>query len=314
MCDDESSDESGNSAPPALALAQPTLAAVATAAAATSSISEPKQGFAVDNSVLKEEFDEDGEAVSAAAAVSASASAVEIGKDWGGGPAAASGGCGGSGSEVSGKRVQSYPLLPDDKVVPSSSPSPSAVAAAITVTTVTTAAADRKEAAAAAEVSSSCLTSSSSNPDGSGSSSVRQQQQQQQTGGKGGIPGDLLAAYNKAAGVKAATAERRGFVGDEQKRDRFDEFVTGFLSMSLFQAADVWLPLGSSSLSGNGSGGGGDGQHKKVSRLFLFSSKVQDPALAKWSSLSRNVVLASGVGLPGIVFQERRPQWAVSRA
>ncbi|CAM9458546.1 unnamed protein product [Scytosiphon promiscuus] len=81
---------------------------------------------------------------------------------------------------------------------------------------------------------------------------------------------------------------------DPQKRNRFDEFVTGFLSMSLFQAADVWLPLG-----------------KRVSRLFLYSSNVQDPALVKWSSLSRNVVLASGVGLPGIVFQERRPQWAV---
>lgn len=120
---------------------------------------------------------------------------------------------------------------------------------------------------------------------------------------KGVVPGALLAAHNAAASAKAAAEERRGFIGDAQKRDRFDEFVTGFLSMSLFHAADVWLPL--SSASGSGSG------NKKVSRLFLYSSNVQDPALAKWSTLSRNVVLASGVGLPGIVFQERRPQWAV---
>lgn len=116
-----------------------------------------------------------------------------------------------------------------------------------------------------------------------------------------GRPGALLAALNAAASAAAAAAERRGFIGDAQKRDRFNEFITGFLSMSLFQAADVWLPL-----AGNEGAASG-----KTSRLFLFSSNVQDPKLAKWSTLSRNVVLASGVGLPGLVFQERRPQWAV---
>ncbi|CAN0483423.1 unnamed protein product, partial [Ectocarpus sp. 12 AP-2014] len=135
-------------------------------------------------------------------------------------------------------------------------------------------------------------------------------------GNRKGLPGALLAAHNSAAAAKAAAVERRGFVGDEQKRKRFDEFILGFLSMSLFQAADIWLPL-----SSRNGGGGRDGDpaaeaaggkgNKRVSRLFLYSSKVQDPALAKWSSLSRNVVLASGVGLPGIVFRERRPQWAV---
>lgn len=124
---------------------------------------------------------------------------------------------------------------------------------------------------------------------------------------KGVIPGALLAAHNAAASAKAAAGERRGFLGDAQKRDRFDEFVTGFLSISMFHAADVWLPLA----SGSGGGGGRGGGNKKVSRLFVYSSNVQDPALTKWSNLSRNVVLATGVGLPGIVFQERRPQWAV---
>lgn len=125
------------------------------------------------------------------------------------------------------------------------------------------------------------------------------------------VPGALLAAHNAAASAKAAAEERRGFLGDAQKRDRFNEFVTGFLSMSMFHAADVWLPLASGTGSGNGGGSAGGSGSKKVSRLFLYSSNVQDPALAKWSTLSRNVVLAAGVGLPGIVFQERRPQWAV---
>ncbi|CAN0124440.1 unnamed protein product, partial [Hapterophycus canaliculatus] len=209
---------------------------------------------------------------------------------------------GGSAAGVAGasaKRVQQpYPILPEKKVFSSLPAAPGGVYDV-----------DGAEAPTAA------LTAAEAG--------------RQDAGAKGAVPGAQLAAQNAAASAKAAATERRGFVGDGQKRNRFDEFVTGFLSMSLFQAADVWLPLGSSSSGnrggsrscsssttnvgdegGKGSGSSGGGG-KKVSRLFLFNSNVQDPALAKWSSLSRNVVLASGVGLPGIVFQERRPQWAV---
>ncbi|CAM9418405.1 unnamed protein product, partial [Sphacelaria rigidula] len=122
-------------------------------------------------------------------------------------------------------------------------------------------------------------------------------------------PGALRAAQNAAASELAAAVERRGFTGDAIKRARFNEFISGFLSVSVFHAADVWLPLaaGSGHHGGPGAAGGNDG----TPRLFVFSSDVKDPRLAKWSTLSRNVVLASGVGVPGLVFQERRSQWAV---
>ncbi|CAM9744510.1 unnamed protein product, partial [Ectocarpus sp. 8 AP-2014] len=192
---------------------------------------------------------------------------------------------GGAGSAGSGKRnqgvVRMYSLQPEKRMFPASETSASTTAA---------------------EFGGTAAISAAAGGGGGG-------------GNRKGLPGALLAAHNAAAAAQAAAVERRGFVGDEQKRKRFDEFILGFLSMSLFQAADIWLPL--SSRNGGGRDGdpaaeaaGGKG-NKKVSRLFLYSSKVQDPALAKWSSLSRNVVLASGVGLPGIVFRERRPQWAV---
>ena len=99
-----------------------------------------------------------------------------------------------------------------------------------------------------------------------------------------GRPGALLAAQNAAYSAKAAAAEKRGFIGDQDKRDRFNEFISGFLSMSLFQAADVWLPLaggrGGGGDSGGGVGGaggatGGGSSNGKISRLFLFSSNIQ---------------------------------------
>ncbi|CAM9521477.1 unnamed protein product, partial [Choristocarpus tenellus] len=82
---------------------------------------------------------------------------------------------------------------------------------------------------------------------------------------------------------------------DILKQTRFDEFIQGFLTMSAFHASDLWLP--SPALS--------DG-------LFLSRSNVQDPRLSKWTHLSKNVALKSGVGLPGMVFKMRRSQWEMN--
>lgn len=79
--------------------------------------------------------------------------------------------------------------------------------------------------------------------------------------------GALRAAQNAAASELAAAVERRGFTGDAIKRARFKEFILGFLSVSLFHAADVWLPLAD--------GGQQDGGEEGTARLFLFSSEIQ---------------------------------------
>lgn len=86
-------------------------------------------------------------------------------------------------------------------------------------------------------------------------------------------PGALRAAQNAAASELAAAVERRGFTGDAIKRARFNEFISGFLSVSVFHAADVWLPLaaGSGHHGGPGAAGGNDG----TPRLFVFSSDVK---------------------------------------
>ncbi|CAM9449116.1 unnamed protein product [Laminaria digitata] len=239
------------------------------------------------------------------------------------------GGGGGSGRGADGDANQQqvpYPLLSskDDKAL---RPSVEGQGAS---TTAEAAAAGTGEAAAAAAVAAAAVAAGGV---GAGARTA---------GERKARPGALLAAQNAAYSAKAAAAETRGFIGDQDKRDRFNEFISGFLSMSLFQAADVWLPLaggvggggtggggnggvggrngggggggGGGGAGGGGTGGGGtggDSSNGKISRLFLFSSNVQDARLEKWSTLSRNVVLASGVGLPGLVFQERRPQWAV---
>ena len=76
------------------------------------------------------------------------------------------------------------------------------------------------------------------------------------------------AATQAEAAATQATADRLGFIGNEEKWARFNEFITGILSVSLFQAADVWLPV-----VGEGAGAGRDAS--KPSRLFLFSTNVQ---------------------------------------
>lgn len=101
--------------------------------------------------------------------------------------------------------------------------------------------------------------------------------------------GAVRAAQNAAASELAAAVERRGFTGDAIKRARFNEFISGFLSVSVFHAADVWLPLsaGGGQHGGSGAAGGSDG----TPRLFVFSSDV------KVSFFSKRVQGGGGAGL-----------------
>lgn len=63
----------------------------------------------------------------------------------------------------------------------------------------------------------------------------------------------------------ATAPEQQGMVWDEQKWTRFNEFMGGMLSVSLFQAADVWLPVARGTRDAG----------TKASRLFLFNSNIQ---------------------------------------
>lgn len=78
--------------------------------------------------------------------------------------------------------------------------------------------------------------------------------------------GALRAADNVPTSERAATREKRGFAGDEIKCARFKEFIAGFLSVSVFHAADVWLPLETNA---------GRAAEMMPPRLFLFTSDVQ---------------------------------------
>ncbi|CAM9996264.1 unnamed protein product, partial [Phaeothamnion confervicola] len=80
------------------------------------------------------------------------------------------------------------------------------------------------------------------------------------------------------------------FFEDPYTRARFEEFIRGFLGMSVFHASDCWLP-------------NGDNQ------LFLACSSVQDASLVKWTSYSASVTFASGVGIPGRVLATQASQW-----
>lgn len=69
-------------------------------------------------------------------------------------------------------------------------------------------------------------------------------------------------------------------MGEERLHAQLDEFISGFLSMSVFHAADVWLPVvgGGTGVDGEvyaGSASGGSGGEIGEARLCLFSSNIK---------------------------------------
>lgn len=82
-----------------------------------------------------------------------------------------------------------------------------------------------------------------------------------------GISSEVGSSTSNEMAVSSLMTARdqREMVWNEQKWTRFNEFIGGMLSVSLFQAADVWLPVAQ---------GAGDAE-TKASRLFLFNSNIQ---------------------------------------
>jgi hypothetical protein len=71
---------------------------------------------------------------------------------------------------------------------------------------------------------------------------------------------------------------------------RFEEFIRGLLGMSVFHAADCWLP-------------------STEDQLYLACSSVQDPELSKWTSFSSAVTFASGVSPVGRIYEAQAAMW-----
>jgi hypothetical protein len=72
--------------------------------------------------------------------------------------------------------------------------------------------------------------------------------------------------------------------------DRFEEFIRGLLGMSVFHAADCWLP-------------------STEDQLYLACSSVQDPELCKWTSFSSAVTFPSGVSPVGRIYEAQAAMW-----
>lgn len=70
---------------------------------------------------------------------------------------------------------------------------------------------------------------------------------------------------NAAAADRAAAGEARGYIGNASKRARFDEFIKGILSVSVFHAADIWLPFAEN----------GGLEEDEAPRLFMSDSVTQ---------------------------------------
>lgn len=82
-----------------------------------------------------------------------------------------------------------------------------------------------------------------------------------------GVSSDIGSSTSNEMVVSSlmTSPKQRGMVWNEQKWARFNEFIGGMLSVSPFQAADVWLPVAQ----------GAEDAETKASRLFLFNSNIQ---------------------------------------
>lgn len=81
-------------------------------------------------------------------------------------------------------------------------------------------------------------------------------------------------------------------------RNRFHEFMTAVLGMTMFDAAEIWL-------AAPDAGSGGDA----MSELHVVAAMHREGALRIWTPASKDMRISMGMDVPGSVWQRAQPFW-----
>ena len=84
----------------------------------------------------------------------------------------------------------------------------------------------------------------------------------------------------------------------KQRRDRLEEFATAFLNVSVFDVADVWIPL--------------DGQLDYLSHVISTSSTTTNEVLNSFMGASENILIKYWSGAVGRAFSSGNPVWSAN--